>query len=37
MVMLKYLRNIYVNGLINGVDIKGFVDDLNAQLKLKLS
>jgi len=30
-VMLKCLRNIYVNDLLNGVDMKGFIDDLNAQ------
>ncbi|KAG1880676.1 hypothetical protein C8R48DRAFT_668090 [Suillus tomentosus] len=31
--VLKRLRNIYVDGLINGVDIRGFTDSFNAQAK----
>jgi len=33
MVTLKRLREIYVDGLVNGVDMKEFVDDLSAQSK----
>jgi len=31
--VLERLRNIYVDGLVNGVDMKGFVDDFGAQAK----
>ncbi|KAG1776436.1 hypothetical protein EV702DRAFT_1198122 [Suillus placidus] len=33
MMVLKHLKNIYVDGLVNGVDIKAFTDDFNAQAK----
>ncbi|KAG1850561.1 hypothetical protein C8R48DRAFT_778213 [Suillus tomentosus] len=32
-VVLKRLKNIYVDGLVNGVDMRRFVDDFNAQTK----
>ncbi|KAG1837999.1 hypothetical protein F4604DRAFT_1941882 [Suillus subluteus] len=31
--VLKRLRSIYVDGLVNGVDIRGFTDDFSAQAK----
>lgn len=31
--VLKRLRSIYVDGLINGVDIRGFIDDFSVQAK----
>ncbi|KAG0704707.1 hypothetical protein DFH29DRAFT_997402 [Suillus ampliporus] len=31
--VLKHLRNIYVDGLINGVDLKEFTDDFSVQAK----
>lgn len=31
--VLKRLRDIYVDGLVNGVDMKEFVDDFSAQGK----
>ena len=31
--VLNRLRDIYVDGLVNGVDMKEFVDDFNAQAK----
>ncbi|KAG1893546.1 uncharacterized protein F5891DRAFT_985774 [Suillus fuscotomentosus] len=31
--VLKRLRNIYVDGLVNGVDIRGFTDDFAVQAK----
>ncbi|KAG2346004.1 hypothetical protein BDR05DRAFT_998055 [Suillus weaverae] len=33
MMVLKHLKNIYVDGLVNGVDIKAFTDNFNAQAK----
>ncbi|KAG2346747.1 hypothetical protein BDR05DRAFT_945738 [Suillus weaverae] len=33
MMVLKCLKNIYVDGLVNGVDIKAFMDDFNTQAK----
>lgn len=35
--VLKRLRNIYVDGLINGVDMKEFVDDFSAQAKAQMT
>jgi hypothetical protein len=32
-VVLKQLRDIYVDGIVNGIDIRGFTDDFNAQSK----
>lgn len=32
-VVLKRLKNIYVDGVVNGIDIKGFTDDFSAQSK----
>ena len=31
--VLKRLRNIYVDGLVNGVDMRGFTDDFSVQTK----
>ncbi|KAG2750664.1 hypothetical protein P692DRAFT_201864549 [Suillus brevipes Sb2] len=31
--VLKRVKNIYVDGLVNGVDVKAFTDDFNAQAK----
>ncbi|KAG1724187.1 hypothetical protein EDB19DRAFT_2043566 [Suillus lakei] len=31
--VLKHLRNIYVDGLVNGVDMRGFTDDFSVQTK----
>ncbi|KAG2108984.1 uncharacterized protein F5147DRAFT_652562 [Suillus discolor] len=31
--VLKCLRSIYIDGLVNGVDIKGFTDDFSVQAK----
>ncbi|KAG2120550.1 uncharacterized protein F5147DRAFT_647033 [Suillus discolor] len=31
--VLKRLRSIYIDGLVNGVDIKGFTDDFSVQAK----
>ncbi|KAG1868023.1 hypothetical protein C8R48DRAFT_761059 [Suillus tomentosus] len=31
--VLKRLRNIYVDGLVNGVDVRGFTDDFAVQAK----
>ncbi|KAG1817876.1 hypothetical protein EV424DRAFT_1540227 [Suillus variegatus] len=32
-VALKQLRDIYVDGIVNGIDIRGFTEDFNAQSK----
>lgn len=32
-VVLKQLRDIYVDGIVNGINIRGFMDDFNAQSK----
>ncbi|KAG1892473.1 hypothetical protein F4604DRAFT_1913193 [Suillus subluteus] len=32
-IVLKRLRKIYVDGLVNGVDMKGFIDDFSTQAK----
>jgi hypothetical protein len=32
-VMLRRLRNIYVDGLVNEVDMRRFIDNFNAQSK----
>ncbi|KAG1754735.1 uncharacterized protein EDB91DRAFT_1076841 [Suillus paluster] len=32
-IMLRRIRNIYVDGLINGVDMRNFMDDFSAQAK----
>ncbi|KAG1845193.1 hypothetical protein F4604DRAFT_1937099 [Suillus subluteus] len=32
-VVLKRLKNIYVDGVVNGIDIKGFTDDFSTQSK----
>ncbi|KAG2353402.1 hypothetical protein BDR07DRAFT_1496316 [Suillus spraguei] len=31
--VFRRLRNIYVDGLVNGVDVRGFTDDFSAQAK----
>ncbi|KAG2120280.1 hypothetical protein BD769DRAFT_1671701 [Suillus cothurnatus] len=33
MMVLRRLKNIYVDGLVNGVDVRGFMDDFIAQAK----
>jgi hypothetical protein len=33
MMVLRRLKNIYVDGLMNGVDVRGFTDDFIAQAK----
>lgn len=32
-VVLKQLRDIYVDSIVNGINIRGFTDDFNAQSK----
>lgn len=33
MMMLKRLRNVYVDGLVSGVDMRQFTDDFSVQAK----
>ncbi|KAG1892959.1 uncharacterized protein F5891DRAFT_1209450 [Suillus fuscotomentosus] len=33
MVVLKRLKNIYINGIVNGVDVRDFVDEFTTQTK----